>query len=237
MKQLNWFLQLKNMSKTDETAKSLLEAVQNATDDTKEQAKAEAKAYVESFHIEPESEVEIAEQELSETPAEEITATETPEIEIETETPDETGDRPEPVVPVDEKLVEKIRKRQKIAEENAIKRRNQPITLKEQKAAAIEKGKEVIKRNTEMAERRKALRAQIETQIEERRKQDAKNMVGVQAILLRELKLNKRLEWICKEHNITRKDLETLKANNEYGWAQCLIARPKLNKELELFIR
>ena len=45
---LNWFLTLRNLSKTDETAKELFEQLQKAeTDEEKDTAKANAKAYVE----------------------------------------------------------------------------------------------------------------------------------------------------------------------------------------------
>lgn len=234
------------MASTDETAKELLNAINNAeTDDAKATAKAEAKEYVESFAdnetaepvaeiVETTSEPEV-EQPESETP------TETPvkelEIDVETESDEPTGERPEPIPEADSSLIERIRRRQKIAEENIKKRRNQPITLSEQKAAAIEKGKEVMRRNNEIAERRKALHEMIEKQQAERRASDAKNMVGLLTILLRELKLNIRLEIICKKHNITRKDLEALKATNPYGWAQCLMERPKLEVELERYIK
>lgn len=151
------------------------------------------------------------------------------------ETPaEETGERVEANAPVDDKLVEKIRRRQKMAEENAQKRRNQPITLKEQKAAAIERGKEVMKRNAEMAERRKKLHEMIEKQQAENAKNNAKNMVGLLTVLLRELELNKRLEIICQKNGYTKDDLLKLKENNPSGWEKCLIARPRLDKELEL---
>lgn len=242
MAKLNWFLTLKNMASTDETAKELLNAINNAeTDDAKATAKAEAKEYVESF-ADNETAEPIAE--ITETPIEQPeseTPTETPvkelEIDVETESDEPTGERPEPIPEADNSLIERIRRRQKIAEENIKKRRNQPITLSEQKAAAIEKGKEVMRRNSEIAERRKALHEMIEKQQAERRASDAKNMVGLLTILLRELKLNIRLEIICKKHNITRKDLEALKATNPYGWAQCLMERPKLEVELEMYIK
>ena len=243
MAKLNWFLTLKNMSKSDPTAKELLDEINNApSEEEKEKAKSTAKDYVESFpeplpepekepeHVEPVSEVETAEKELEPEP-------DTVEIEIDTETTEETGDRPEPIPSPNQALVEKIRRRQRIAEENMRKRRNQPITLSEQKAAAIEKGKEVIKRNAEMAERRKALHEKIMAQMAERERNDAKNYVGLLTILLRELHLNTRLEIICKKYNISRKDLETLKANNPAGWAKCLMEREVLEKEMEMYIK
>lgn len=244
MAKLNWFLTLKNMASTDETAKELLNAINNAeTDDAKATAKAEAKEYVESF-AENNDIISAPVAEITETPIEQPeseTPTETPvkelEIDVETESDEPTGERPEPIPEADNSLIERIRRRQKIAEENIKKRRNQPITLSEQKAAAIEKGKEVIRRNNEIAERRKALHEMIEKQQAERRASDTKNMVGLLTILLRELKLNIRLEIICKKHNITRKDLEALKATNPYGWAQCLMERPKLEVELERYIK
>ena len=239
MAKLNWFLTLKNMSKTDPTAKELLNGINNAeTPELKEQAKSVAKEYVESFpeqlpepeHIETVSEVEIAEKELE-------PESKSVEIEIDTETTEETGARPEPRPAMDMGLVERIRRRQQIAEENMRKRRNQPVTLREQKEAAIEKGKEVMKRNAEMAERRKALHEKIMAQQAERKAQDAKNYVGLLTILLRELHLNTSLEIICKNYNITRKDLETLKASNPVGWAKCLMEREVLEKEMEMYIK
>ena len=242
MAKLNWFLTLKNMSKSDPTAKELLNEINNApSEEEKEKAKATAKDYVESFpeplpepekepeHIETVSEVEIAEKELEPEPA-------SVEIEIDTETTEETGARPEPRPTMDMGLVERIRRRQRIAEENMRKRRNVAITLSEQKAAAIEKGKEVIKRNAEMAERRKALHEKIMAQQAERKAQDAKNYVGLLTILLREIKLRKRLELICKEHHISRADLDKLKETNKAGWAELLSERPVLEVEIERFI-
>lgn len=232
MAKLNWFLTLKNMAKSDETAKELLDSINNAeSEEKKEQAKSEAKEYVESFggtdepsepeHIDPVSEVETAENELS--------------VEIDVDEP--TGDRPEPEAPVNSDLIERIRRRKKLAEEAVRKRQNQPITLSEQKEWAKEKGRQMMERNKLIAERRAELRKLIEKQQEEARKNNAKNMVGLLTILLRELKLNYRLEVICKNHGFTRKDLETLKENNKVGWAQCLVERPKLEIEMDKYIK
>lgn len=236
MAKLNWFLTLKNMSKFDETAKTLLDSINNAeSDEIKEKAKAEAKEYVESFndsteseeptHVETKSEVETAEKELES------------EITIDVDSDEPVGERPQPIPSPNSALVERIRRRQKIAEENMRKRRNQPVTFSEQKAAAIEKGKEVIRRNNEMAERRKALREKIEQQQAERKAHNEKNMVGLYTILLREIKLNIRLEIICKNHGFTRQDLEKLKENNPSAWANCLAERPVLEKEMEMYIK
>ena len=243
MAKLNWFLTLKNMSKSDPTAKELLDEINNApSEEEKEKAKSTAKDYVESFpeplpepekgpeHGEPVSEVETAEKELEPEP-------DTVEIEIDTETTEETGDRPEPIPSPNQALVEKIRRRQRIAEENMRKRRNQPLTLSDQKAAAIERGKEIIKRNAEMAERRKILHERIMKQQAEREANNTKNMVGLYTILLRELKLRKRLELICRDNKISKDDLEKLKVQNPKGWAECLAERPVLEQEMRMYIK
>lgn len=239
MAKLNWFLRLKNMASTDPAAKDLLDSINNAeTDEAKESAKEAAKAYVESISDEP-ALADIKD----ETPAPDAEITpETPivsdngEMEIETETDEPTGERPEPT-PTPSPLAQKIARRQKMTEEAIAKRRNQPITLSEQKKAAIEKGKEVMKRNEERAAQRKALHEMIERQMAERRANDVKNMTGVLSILLRELNLRKRLEIICKENNITRKDLETLRKNNPSGWEQCKAIREVIDVEMDLYIK
>lgn len=232
------------MAKSDETAKSLLDSINSAeSEELKEKAKLEAKEYVESFndteseehqepqepvvtdsepeHVDPVSEVETAENELT--------------VEIDVEEP--VGERPEPQPPVNSALIAKIRRRQKLAEENAKRRQNQPTTLKEQKEWAKERAAQLMERNKLMTERRAELRKLIEKQQEEARKNNQKNMMGLLTILLRELHLNIRLEVICKNHNITRQDLEKLKTNNPSGWAQCLAERPKLEKEMDMYIK
>jgi hypothetical protein len=242
MAKLNWFLSLKNMAKSDETAKQLLNSINSAeSEELKEKAKIEAREYVESFaESEPETPEKPAEPEQTieikhiETESEVKQADK--ELEIDLDSNESTGERPEPQSPMNNSLIERIRRRKQIAEENARKRRNQPITLSEQKAAAIEKGKEVMARNALMAERRKELHALIEKQMAERKANDTKNMVGVLDNLLRELKLNTRLEVICKKYHYTRKDLETLKANNPAGWQACLNIREKLEKEMDMYI-
>lgn len=77
----------------------------------------------------------------------------------------------------------------------------------------------------------------IERQMAERQANDVKNMSGVLSILLRELNLRKRLEVICKEHNISRKDLEKLRENNKAGWEQCKQIRPVIDAEMDLYIK
>lgn len=227
MAKLNWFLRLKNMASTDPAAKDLLDSINNAeTDEAKESAKEAAKAYVESISDEP----------VVEEPKEEEPVVQDGEIVIETETDEPTGERPEPI-PAPSPLAQKIARRQKMTEEAIAKRRNQPITLSEQKKAAIEKGKEVMKRNEERVAQRKALHEMIERQMAERQANDVKNMSGVLSILLRELNLRKRLEVICKENNITRKDLEKLRENNKAGWEQCKQIRPVLDAEMDLYIK
>lgn len=227
MAKLNWFLRLKNMASSDPVAKDLLDSINNAeTDQAKESAKEAAKTYVESISDEP----------AVDTPAEEEPVVQDGEIVIETETDEPKGERPEPR-PEPSPLAQKIARRQQLTEEAIAKRRNQPITLSEQKKAAIEKGKEVMKRNEERVAQRKALHEMIERQMAERQAQDVKNMSGVLSILLRELNLRTRLEVICKENNITRQDLEKLRANNPSGWEQCKQIRPVLDAEMDLYIK
>lgn len=243
MAKLNWFLSLKNMAKSDETAKTLLESINSAeSDELKEKAKAEAKEYVESFaepepmetveksiesepipepeHVETESEVEQAENELT----------------IDLEQPEETGERPEPQPPVNNDLIARIERRQKIAEENAQKRRNQPITLSERRAWAEEKAKEIDERNKRMAAMRAEIKEQVKKAQEEAKAHNERNMLGLLTILKRELRLNIRLEIICKNHNISRADLDKLKEVNKSGWQECLEIRKKLEKEIELYL-
>ena len=227
MAKLNWFLRLKNMASSDPVAKDLLDSINNAeSDQAKESAKEAAKTYAESISDEP----------AVDTPAEEEPVVQDGEIVIETDTDEPTGERPEPM-PAPSALAQKIARRQKMTEEAIAKRRNQPITLSEQKKAAIEKGKELMKRNAETIERRKALHEMIERQMAERQANDVKNMSGVLSILLRELNLRKRLEVICRDHHITRKDLEQLRENNKAGWEQCKQIRPVLDAEMDLYIK
>lgn len=233
MAKLNWFLSLKNMAKSDETAKTLLESINSAeSDEIKEKAKAEAKEYVESFaepepekpaeleHVETVSEVEQAENELT----------------IELEQPEETGDRPEPQAPVNQALIDRIARRQKIAEENARKRRNQPVTLREQKEWSMQKAREIDERNKMMAEMRKKIKEQVAQAQAEAKAHNEKNMVGLFTLLKRELQLNIRLEVICEKHKITRADLDKLKANNPSGWEELLQIRPTMEKAIDLYI-
>lgn len=228
MAKLNWFLRLKNLASSDPVAKDLWDAIKNADSPEKEQdAKDAAKAYVESLPDPVED--EPAPQPEPETPV----VSDDGEMEIETETDEPVGDRPE-ATPALSPLAAKIARRQKLTEEAIAKRRNQPITLTEQKKAAIEKGKEVMKRNAERAIQRKALHDMIMKQMAERKANDTKNMVGVLTILKRELALNIRLAVIMEKHNISLKDIQTLKENNKSGWAECLNIRPKLDKELDL---
>ena len=243
MAKLNWFLTLKNMSKSDTTAKELLDEINNAdSEESKAKAKETAKEYVESMaepepetttepeHIETVSEIEVAEKELSEPVQEELT------VEIDTETTEETGARPEPHAPVNQALINRIRRRKEIAEANARKRMNQPITLSEQKEAARQRARELMERNARMIEQRKAMRERIQQQMAERAAHNEKNMVGLYTILLREIKLRKRLELICHDHKFTRADLEKLKEVNPSGWQECVKERPWLDKELEMYI-
>ena len=233
MAKLNWFLSLKNMAKSDETAKMLLESINSAeSDEIKEKAKAEAKEYVESFaepepekpaepeHIEIVSEVEQAENELT----------------IDLEQPEETGERPEPQAPVNQALIDRIARRQKMAEENARKRRNMPITLKEQKEWSMQKAREIDERNKMMADMRKKIKEQVAQAQAEAKAHNERNMVGLYTILKRELQLNIRLEVICEKYKITRADLDKLKANNPEGWGELLQIRPTMEKALELYI-
>lgn len=229
MAKLNWFLRLKNLASSDPVAKDLWDAIKNADSPEKEQdAKDAAKAYVESLPDPVED--EPTPQPEPETPV----VSDDGEMEIETETDEPVGDRPE-ATPALSPLAAKIARRQKLTEEAIAKRRNQPITLTEQKKAAIEKGKEVMKRNAERAVQRKALHDMIMKQMAERKARDVKNMTGILSQVLQELKLNIRLEVICQRHNITHQDLEKLRANNPAGWEQCKELRPKIDREMELF--
>ena len=228
MAKLNWFLRLKNLASSDPVAKDLWDAIKNADSPEKEQdAKDAAKAYVESLPDPVED--EPTPQPEPETPV----VSDDGEMEIETESDEPVGDRPE-TTPALSPLAAKIARRQKLTEEAIAKRRNQPITLTEQKKAAIEKGKEVMKRNAEKLAQRKALHEMIMKQMAERKAQDTKNMVGVLGILKRELTLNIRLAVIMEKHNISLKDIQTLKKNNKAGWEECLNIRGKLDKELAL---
>lgn len=228
MAKLNWFLRLKNLASSDPVAKDLWDAIKNADSPEKEQdAKDAAKAYVESLPDPVEN--EPTPQPEPEAPV----VSDDGEMEIETETDEPVGDRPE-ATPALSPLAAKIARRQKLTEEAIAKRRNQPITLTEQKKAAIEKGKEVMKRNAEKLAQRKALHEMIMKQMAERKAQDTKNMVGVLTILKRELALNIRLAVIMEKHNISLKDIKTLKENNKSGWQECLNIRGKLDKELDL---
>lgn len=240
MAKLNWFLSLKNMAKSDETAKQLLESINSAeSEELKEKAKLEAREYIESFadsepekpaepepivepeHIEVESKVEQAKQEL----------------EVDLDTPEDTGERPELQPPVNNDLIARIERRQKIAEENARKRRNQPITLKEQKEWSMQKAREIDERNKMMAEMRAQIKAQVKKAQEDAKAHNERNMVGLLTILLRELKLNIRLQVICEKYKITRADLEKLKSQNPSGWEQCLQIRKTLEKEMDMYIK
>lgn len=231
MAKLNWFLRLKNLASSDPVAKDLWDAIKNADSPEKEQdAKDAAKAYVESLPDPVED--EPTPQPEPETPV----VSDDGEMEIETESDEPVGERPE-ATPALSPLAAKIARRQKLTEEAIAKRRNQPITLTEQKKAAIEKGKEVMKRNAEKLAQRKALHEMIMKQMAERKAQDTKNMVGVLTILKRELALNIRLAVIMEKHNISLKDIQTLKENNKSGWQECLNIRGKLDKELDLLIK
>lgn len=239
MAKLNWFLSLKNMAKSDATAKQLLDSINSAeSEELKEKAKLEAREYIESFadsepekpvepepvvepeHIEVESQVEQAKKEL----------------EVDLDTPEDTGERPEPQPPVNNDLIARIERRQKIAEENARKRRNAPITLKEQIEWSKQKAREIDERNERMRLMREQIKQQVAKAQAEAKANNSKNMVGLLTILLRELKLNIRLEVICKKHGFTREDLDKLKENNKAGWEQCVAARKYLEKEVELYI-
>jgi type IV secretory pathway VirB10-like protein len=240
MAKLNWFLSLKNMAKSDETAKQLLESINSAeSEELKEKAKLEAREYIESFadsepekpaepepivepeHIEVESKVEQAKQEL----------------EVDLDTPEDTGERPELQPPVNADLVARIARRQKLAEENARKRRNQPVTLSERRAWAEEKAREIDARNAMMAKMRTEIREQVAKTQELARQNNERNMIGLKVTLLRELKLRKRLELICRDHHISRADLEKLKQVNPNGWQECLAERPKLEIEMDMYIK
>lgn len=240
MAKLNWFLSLKNMAKSDATAKQLLESINSAeSEELKEKAKLEAREYIESFadsepekpaepepiveseHIEVESKVEQAKQEL----------------EVDLDTPEDTGERPELQPPVNNDLIARIARRQKLAEENARKRRNQPVTLSERRAWAEEKAREIDARNAMMAKMRTEIREQVAKTQELARQNNERNMIGLKVTLLRELKLRKRLELICRDHHISRADLEKLKQVNPNGWQECLAERPKLEIEMDMYIK
>ena len=237
MAKLNWFLSLKNMAKSDATAKQLLDSINSAeSEELKEKAKLEAREYIESFadnepekpaepmpepeHIEAESEVEQAKKEL----------------EIDLDTPEDTGERPEPQPPVNNDLIARIERRQKLAEENARKRRNQPVTLKEQKEWSMQKALEIDERNKMMMEMRARIKEQVKQAQAEAKAHNEKNMIGLLTILKRELQLNIRVEIICQKHHITRADLDKLKENNKAGWQELLQIRPKLEKAIDLYI-
>lgn len=239
MAKLNWFLSLKNMAKSDATAKQLLESINSAeSEELKEKAKLEAREYIESFadsepekpaepepmaeqeHIEVESKVEQAEKEL----------------EVDLDTPQDTGERPELQPPVNNELAERIARRQKLAEENAQKRRNQPITLSERRAWAEAKAREIDARNAMMAKMRAEIKQQVAKTQAEARANNEKNMLGLYTILKRELQLNIRLEVICKNHNISRADLDKLKTNNPAGWQELTQIRSTLEKAIDLYI-
>lgn len=239
MAKLNWFLSLKNMAKSDATAKQLLESINSAeSEELKEKAKLEAREYIESFadsepekpaepepivepeHIEVESKVEQVEKEL----------------EVDLNTTEETGERPQPQPPVNNDLIARIARRQKLAEENAQKRRNQPITLSERRAWAEEKAREIDARNAMMTKMRAEIKEQVAKAKAEAKAHNEKNMLGLLTILKRELRLNIRLEVICAKNRISRADLDKLKQVNPNGWQECLEIRPKLEKELDLYI-
>lgn len=239
MAKLNWFLSLKNMAKSDATAKQLLDSINSAeSEELKEKAKLEAREYIESFadsepekpvepepvvepeHIEVESQVEQAKKEL----------------EVDLDAPEDTGERPEPQPPVNNDLIARIERRQKIAEENARKRRNQPITLKEQKEWSMQKAREIDERNKMMMEMRARIKEQVKQAQAEAKAHNEKNMVGLFTILKRELQLNIRVEIICQKHHITRADLDKLKQVNPAGWEELLQIRPKLEKAIDLYI-
>lgn len=227
------------MAKSDATAKQLLESINSAeSDELKEKAKLEAREYIESFadsepekpaepepmaeqeHIEVESKVEQAEKEL----------------EVDLDTPQDTGERPELQPPVNNELAERIARRQKLAEENAQKRRNQPITLSERRAWAEAKAREIDARNAMMAKMRAEIKQQVAKTQAEARANNEKNMLGLYTILKRELQLNIRLEVICKNHNISRADLDKLKTNNPAGWHELTQIRSTLEKAIDLYI-
>lgn len=239
MAKLNWFLSLKNMAKSDATAKQLLESINSAeSEELKEKAKLEAREYIESFadsepekpaepepivepeHVEVESKVEQAKQEL----------------EVDLDTPEDTGERPEPQPPVNSDLIARIERRQKIAEENARKRRNQPVTLKEQKEWSMQKAREIDERNERMRLMREQIKAQVKKAQEDAKAHNERNMVGLYTILKRELQLNIRLEVICEKYKVTRADLDKLKTNNPSGWEELLKIRPTMEKAIDLYI-
>lgn len=239
MAKLNWFLSLKNMAKSDATAKQLLDSINSAeSEELKEKAKLEAMEYIESFaDSEPEKPAEpepVVELEHIEVESQVEQAKKEPEIDL--DTPEDTGERPEPQPPVNNDLIARIERRQKIAEENARKRRNQPITLKEQKEWSMQKAREIDERNKMMMEMRARIKEQVKQAQAEAKAHNEKNMVGLFTILKRELQLNIRVEIICQKHHITRADLDKLKENNKAGWEELLQIRPKLEKAIDLYI-
>lgn len=239
MAKLNWFLSLKNMAKSDATAKQLLDSINSAeSEELKEKAKLEAREYIESFaDSEPEKPVEpepVADPEHIEVESQVEQAKK--ELEIDLDTPEDTGERPEPQPPVNNDLIARIERRQKIAEENARKRRNQPVTLSERRAWAEEKAREIDVRNAMMAKMRAEIREQVKQAQAEAKANNSKNMVGLYTLLKRELQLNIRLEVICEKHHITRADLDKLKEVNPAGWQELLQIRPKMELAIDLYI-
>ena len=134
-------------------------------------------------------------------------------------------------------MIARIERRQKIAEENARKRRNQPITLKEQKEWSMQKAREIDERNKMMAEMRKKIKEQVAQAQAEAKAHNEKNMVGLFTLLKRELQLNIRLEVICEKYKITRADLDKLKANNPSGWEELLKIRPTMELAIDMYIK
>lgn len=239
MAKLNWFLSLKNMAKSDATAKQLLDSINSAeSEELKEKAKLEAREYIESFaNSEPEKPAEpepVVEPEYIEVESQVEQAKK--ELEIDLDTPEDTGERPEPQPPVNNDLIARIERRQKIAEENARKRRNQPITLREQKEWSMQKAREIDERNKMMMEMRARIKEQVKQAQAEAKAHNEKNMVGLFTILKRELQLNIRVEIICQKHHITRADLDKLKQVNPAGWEELLQIRPKMELAIDLYI-
>lgn len=237
MAKLNWFLSLKNMAKSDATAKQLLDSINSAeSEELKEKAKLEAREYIESFaDTEPEKPAEpVPEPEHIEVKSQAEQAQK--ELEVDLDTPEETGERPEIQLPVNNDLVARIERRQKLAEENARKRRNQPVTLSERRAWAEEKAREIDERNKMMAEMRKRIKEQVAQAQAEAKAHNEKNMVGLFTLLKRELQLNIRLEVICEKYHITRADLDKLKESNKSGWEELTQIRPTLQKAIDLYI-
>lgn len=231
----DWLKKLRELAKSDIVAKDLLESIENAeTDKDRDDAILVARDYIAPI-MRAESEKQA--EPVSE-PQEQKSEKDSKEIEIDVETvpvQDSESSRPDfTPTRTSDAVLERIKRRQRIAEDNIAKRRNQPITLKEQKQAAVERGKEMLRRNAEIADRRKQLRAIIDKQREERQRQNAKNMVGLLSILERELRLNIRLAVICKRNNFTYDDVMKLKTQNPTGWQECIAIRPKIDQELNL---